>query len=438
MANHKENNGYRPRIADKILREKLEAKGAVLIRGPKWCGKTTTAEQQAQSILYLSNPKNREGLLQLAAVDPQILLEGDNPRLLDEWQIVPQLWDAVRFETDHRRKPGQFILTGSAQPVTRNNAAGEKIFHSGTGRFAFIDMLPMSLSESGDSTNQVSLESMFNAPETPIKGMNPHNLRDIAYLMCRGGWPFAASGELSKKAALSQAIDYVDVIVEEDISRVDGTERNPERARKLLRSYARYQGTQTPVSQIRKDLMTNENDSLSDDTINSYLNALRQIFVVKDMEAWNPNLQSKTAIRTTPTRYFIDPSIATAVLRVGPEDLINDLKTFGLIFETMCVRDLRIYAEALDGDVYHYRDSNGLECDAVVHLRNGKYGLIEIKLGGEKLIEEGVKNLQKLESILDTTKMPAPSFLMILTAVGDYAYRRSDGIYIVPIGTMTI
>lgn len=437
MATKNENNDYRPRFADKILSEKLEAKGAVLIRGPKWCGKTTTAEQQAQSILYLSNPKDRAGVLQLATIDPGALLEGETPRLLDEWQIAPQLWDAVRFETDHRRKPGQFILTGSAQPVTRNNDNGFSIFHSGTGRFAIIDMLPMSLSESGDSTNQVSLKTLFSDPCASVRGNNKHNIKDIAFLMCRGGWPYATSTELSDKAALSQAFDYVDVVVEEDISRVDGTDRNPERARKLLRSYARYQGTQTPISQIRKDLASNENDSLTDDTINSYLNALRQIFVVKDMDAWNPNLQSKTAIRTTPTRYFTDPSIATAALRIGPEDLINDLKTFGLLFETMCVRDLRIYAEALDGDVFHYRDSNGLECDAVIHLKNGKYGLIEIKLGGEKLIEEGVKNLKKLESIIDTTKMPAPSFLMILTAVGDYAYRRADGVCIVPIGSLT-
>lgn len=438
MAEKKENSGYKPRIADGILKEKLESKGAVLVRGPKWCGKTTTAEQQAQSILYLSNPRNRSEILQLAAVDPQILLVGENPRLLDEWQIAPQLWDAVRFETDHRRIPGQFILTGSAQPVTRNNSKDSAIFHSGTGRFAIIDMLPMSLSESGDSTREVSLASMFGNPDVGIRGFNRHSIKDIAYLTCRGGWPYATMKELSKKAALSQALDYVDVVVEEDISRVDDTERNPERARKLLRSYARYQGTQTPISQIRKDLMANENDSLTDDTINSYLNALRQIFVVKDMAAWNPNLQSKTAIRTTPTRYFTDPSIATAALRVGPDDLIYDLKTFGLIFETMCVRDLRVYADALDGDVYHYRDSNGLECDAVVHLRNGKYGLIEIKLGGEKLIEEGVKNLKKLESILDTTRMYSPSFLMILTAVGDYAYRRADGVCVVPIGTLTV
>lgn len=437
MATKNENNDYRPRFADKILSEKLEAKGAVLIRGPKWCGKTTTAEQQAQSILYLSNPKDRAGVLQLATIDPGALLEGETPRLLDEWQIAPQLWDAVRFETDHRRKPGQFILTGSAQPVTHNNNTVFSIFHSGTGRFAIIDMLPMSLSESGDSTNQVSLKMLFSDPYASVRGKNKHNIKDIAFLMCRGGWPYATSTELSEKSALSQAFDYVDVVVEEDISRVDGTDRNPERARKLLRSYARYQGTQTPISQIRKDLASNENDSLTDDTINSYLNALRQIFVVKDMDAWNPNLQSKTAIRTTPTRYFTDPSIATAALRIGPEDLINDLKTFGLLFETMCVRDLRIYAEALDGDVFHYRDSNGLECDAVIHLKNGKYGLIEIKLGGEKLIEEGVKNLKKLESIIDTTKMPTPSFLMILTAVGDYAYRRSDGVCIVPIGSLT-
>ncbi len=437
MTINQENNSYRPRFADKILQDKLEAKGAVLIRGPKWCGKTTTAEQHARSILYLSNLKNKTGILELASVDPQILLEGDNPRLLDEWQIAPQLWDAVRFEIDHRRRPGQFILTGSAQPVTRNNSEANKIFHTGTGRFAIIDMFPMSLSESGDSTKEVSLDFIFKNPGANIKGFNKFDIKDIAFLMCRGGWPYATINELSKKAALSQAFDYIDVVVEEDISRVDNTERNPERARKLLRSYARYQGTQTPVTQIRNDLAANEKDSITDDTVNSYLNALRQIFVVKDMDAWNPNLQSKTAIRTTPTRYFTDPSIATAALRVGPDDLLNDLKTFGLIFETMCVRDLRVYAEVIDGDIFHYRDSNGLECDAVIHLKNGKYGLIEIKLGGEKLIEEGVKNLRKLESIIDTSKMPSPSFLMILTAVGNYAYRRPDGVYVVPIATLT-
>lgn len=424
---------YRPRIADRLLRDKLEAKGAVLVRGPKWCGKTTTAEQQAGSVIYMTLPSTRKVYRELAQIDPQQLLSGMTPRLIDEWQDAPELWDTIRYEVDHRHKRGQFILTGSAVPVRKNDEI--PIFHSGTGRFAIIDMLPMTLFESGDSTGEVSLEELFTEPQV-IRGNNGHSLSDIAFLTCRGGWPFAIADDMTRKAALSQALDYIDIVAEEDISRVDGIERNVERARQILRSYARFQGTQTPISKIREDVKVNDSDTITDDTISSYLNALRQIFVIKDMPAWNPNLQSKAAIRTSPTRYFTDPSIATASLRVGPEDLINSLSTFGLLFETLCIRDLRVYAQALDGDVYHYRDSNGLECDAVVHLRNGKYGLIEIKLGGEKLIEEGVANLKKLVSLLNTDKMGNPSFCMILTAVGEFAYRRPDGVYIVPIGCL--
>lgn len=424
---------YRPRIADELLKDKLDAKGAVLVRGPKWCGKTTTAEQVANSVLYMSNPSSRKANIELAKIDPQLLLEGETPRLIDEWQIAPELWDAVRFEVDHRRKRGQFILTGSAVPLKRD--VRETITHSGTGRFAIIDMLPMSLYESGDSSGEVSLANLFTAPKL-IKGSDHHTLKEIAFLTCRGGWPFAIVENMNEKAALSQARDYVDIVAEEDISRVDGIERNVERTRALLRSYSRLQGTQTPVSQITKDMAANDNDTITDVTTASYLNALRQIFVIRDMESWNPNLQSRTAIRTTPTRYFSDPSIAAASLRIGPDDLIRGLSYFGLLFETLCVRDLRVYAQALDGDVFHYRDSNGLECDAVVHLRDGRYGFVEIKLGGDKLIEEGCNNLLKLESIIDKAKMGEPSFKMILTAVGDYAYRNSKGIYIVPIGTL--
>jgi hypothetical protein len=426
---------YFARLADEWLKEKLDAKGAVLVRGPKWCGKTTTAEQQAKSILYMSDPSTRGMNIQLASIDPGTLLAGDTPRLIDEWQIAPELWDAVRFEVDHRRDRGQFILTGSAVPEYRDSTDAQKIYHTGTGRFAIIDMYPMSLYESEDSTGEVSLGDLFTSPQI-IRGTNPHNLERIAYLVCRGGWPYAIDPDLSVKASLSQAFDYIDLVVEEDISRVGGVERNVERARAIMRSYARFQGTQTPISMIRKDIASNDNSSISDDTIASYLNALRQIFVIKDMASWNPNLQSKTAIRTSPTRYFIDPSIATAALGVGPSDLINGLSTFGLLFETLCARDLRVYAKSLDGDVFHYRDSNGLECDAVVHLRNGQYGLVEVKLGGDHLIEEGAANLKKLSSIIDTTRMNAPSFMMILTAVGQYAYRREDGIYIVPVGCL--
>lgn len=423
---------YRPRIADRLIADKLEAKGAVLIRGPKWCGKTTTGEQFANSVIYVDQPSMRNNIEQLAKIDPSLLLEGLTPRLIDEWQLIPTIWDAVRFEVDHRRKRGQFILTGSAVPIDRKK---EDVRHTGAGRFAIIEMLPMSLYESGDSNGSVSLTALFNE-DKHIKGISSHTLNDIAFLTCRGGWPFAITEDLSEKAVLSQARDYLDIVAEEDISRVDGVKRNVERARIILRSYARFQGTQTPLSKIRQDISANDNDTITDDTIASYLNALRQIYVVKDLEAWNPNIKSKAAIRSTPTRYFTDPSIATAAIRIGPKELINDLKAFGLFFETLCIRDLRVYASAIDGDVYHYRDSNGLECDAVVHLRNGKYGLIEIKLGGDKLIEEGCGNLHKLKTLIDAEKMGQPSFMMILTAVGQYAYCREDGICVVPIGCL--
>lgn len=423
---------YRPRLADTILKDKLEAKGAVVIRGPKWCGKTTTAEQFAKSVLYVDQPAEWETVIRLAEINPSVLLQGPTPRLLDEWQLVPSLWDAVRYEVDHRRVPGQFILTGSAVPENRDSG---QIRHSGVGRFSIIQMYTMTLFESGDSSGSVSLGNLFDTPRH-IEGISQLQLQDIAFFCCRGGWPYAINNGLSRKAALSQAVDYLDIVVEEDISRVDGIKRDTERVRTLLRSYARFQGTQTPVSKIREDLKSNNNEKISDDTINSYLNALRQIYVIKDMTAWNPNLKSKAAIRTTPTRYFIDPSIATAALRIGPDDLMKDLKAFGFIFETLCVRDLRVYAESLDGDVYHFRDSNGLECDAVIHLRNGRFGLVEIKLGGDKLIEEGVRNLKKLEQVLDESKVGSPSFLMILTAVGQFAYRREDGVYVVPISCL--
>lgn len=421
---------YKKRLIEPVIQGKLESKGALLIRGPKWCGKTTTAEQFANSVLYVSQPGKFKTNLEIAAVDPSLLLEGDTPRLIDEWQLTPQIWDAVRFTVDHRSLPGQFILTGSAVPPGR-----DEIFHSGTGRFAIIDMYPMSLYESGDSTGEVSLSELFAGIEK-IRGINPYKIQDMAYFMCRGGWPYTVNGVLRRQASLEQASDYIDLVVKEDISRVDNVERNPARARTLLRSYARHQGTQTPVSSLRKDIAANDNDSISDDTITSYLNALRQIFVIDDMPAWNPNIRSRAAIRSTPTRYFIDPSIAAAALSVNPDNLINDLNTFGLLFETLCARDLRVYSQNIGGTVYHYRDSNGLECDMVIHLKNGAYGLVEVKLGGDKLIEQGVNTLKKLESIIDTSRMPAPSFMMVLTAAGDYAYRRTDGVYVVPVGCL--
>lgn len=419
---------YKHRIADGILEKKLRSKGAVLIEGPKWCGKTTTAEQQARSILYMDNPASFESNLQMAEIDPGILLEGDTPRLVDEWQLAPKLWDTMRFEVDHRHQVGQFILTGSAVPSDE-----ESMKHSGTGRFSWLTMRPMSLYESGESNGKVSLSHLFESREN-IVATNSLRIDDIAFLICRGGWPFACS--LQGDAALAQAFDYVDAVIKKDVSRVDGTNRNITTTRLLMRSYARNQGSQATIGTIVADMMTNDENERGIKTAGSYLDALRKIFVIEDSEAWNPNLRSKTAIRTANTRYFIDPSIGTAVLGLGPKDLINDLNTMGLFFETLCVRDLRIFADALDGQVFHYRDKSGLECDAVIHLRNGRYGLVEIKLGGDRLINEGASNLLALVDKINTDKMKEPSFLMVLTGTGDFAYRRKDGVYVVPIGCL--
>ena len=419
---------YKKRIADRILKNKLEGKGAILIEGPKWCGKTTTAEQLASSVLYMDDPQRKDQNIMMSEINPGRLLQGSAPRLIDEWQLAPKLWDAIRFEVDHRKELGQFILTGSAVPPDT-----QEITHSGTGRFSWLTMRPMSVYESGESTGEVSLRELFNSPET-IDGESNIDIEKLAFMVCRGGWP--QSVDMKYNVALQQAFDYYDAVVNWDINRADGVQKNKERVKRLMRSYARNQGSQVSISTIRQDIIVNDESDISEDTVSAYLNALRKIFVIEDMPAWNPNLRSKTAIRTSDTRYFIDPSIATASLGIGPKNLINDLKTFGLMFETLCVRDLRVYAEALDGNVYHYRDKENLECDAVVHLRNGTYGLIEIKLGGNKLIEEGAVNLKTLNSKLDTEKMKNPSFLMILVGTGDFAYRRDDGIYVVPVGCL--
>jgi predicted AAA+ superfamily ATPase len=420
---------YKKRIVDEILERRLKHKGAILIEGAKWCGKTTTAEKHASSVLYMSDPNVKDQNMMLADINPSLLLRGDSPRLIDEWQLAPKLWDAVRFEVDHRDGFGHFLLTGSAVPPKTTD-----IHHTGTGRFAWLKMRPMSLWESGDSNGEVRLSELFTSMEKEIYAINTLNLEQLTYLICRGGWPQAA--ELTGEDALEQAFDYYDAVVKSDISRVDGIKRDEQHIRRLMRSYARNQGTQTSHAAIGKDMQIHEEDTLSNDTVSSYTNALRKIFVIEDMTAWNPNLRSKTAIRTSDTRYFVDPSIATAALGIGPSDLINDLNTCGLLFETMCIRDLRVFADALHGNVYHYRDKSGLECDAVVHLRNGSYGLIEIKLGGDKLIEEGAGSLKALSALIDTTKMKKPAFLMVLVGTAPYAYRRADGVYVVPIGCL--
>lgn len=416
---------YKPRIADKLLARKMAGKGAVLIEGPKWCGKTTTAKQQAKSMLNLGDSNVLRQSLQMMELSPITLLEGDTPRLIDEWQTIPPLWDTIRSEVDRRGDFSQFILTGSSVLPD-----AESTIHSGTGRFARIKMRPMSLLESGESTGSVSLTKLFEGE--PLKPqVNQKGLEDIAYYTCRGGWPQATL--LEGEIALDQALDYFDSVVERDIQRVDGVKRNADRARLLLRSYARHIFQQVSYATIKADMLSNDSQTLDEDTVADYIKALKRLFVIEDLEAWNPNIRSKAAIRTSDTRHFVDPSIGTAALGLGPKDLMNDLESFGLFFEDLAVRDLRIFADVLDGRLYHYRDSSGLECDTVLHRRNGTYALIEIKLGGEKAIEEAADSMKQLAETIDHTRMPQPAFLMVLTAVGPYAYRRPDGVFVVPI-----
>ena len=419
---------YKPRIADQLLIRKLRGKGAVLIEGPKWCGKTTTAQQQATSILDLGNMDTLKQSKQMMEISPTTLLQGETPRLIDEWQTIPSLWDNIRTEVDARGEVAQFILTGSSVPPQV-----DETIHSGTGRFGRIRMRPMSLFESGDSSGCVALSELFGGITfTPQN--NRLDLNKIAFLTCRGGWPQAVL--IDEQYALDQAFDYVDSVVERDIQRIDGTRRSAERARLLMRSYARNISQQVSYATIKSDMLSNDSKTLDEDTVADYIGALKRLFVIEDLEAWNPNIRSKSAIRTSDTRHFVDPSIATAILGLGPDDLIGDLESFGLLFEDLAVRDLRVYAEALDGKLYHYRDSSGLECDTVLHRRNGDYALIEIKLGGERLIEEAAKSLLKLVETIDTSRMNSPRFMMVLTAVGQYAYQRPDGIFVIPIGCL--
>lgn len=434
-------NGYKNRVADRLLAEKLEAFGAVLIEGPKYCGKTTLATQQAGSILSMADTDTLGQNLALARTNISRLLAGETPRLIDEWQIAPQFWDAVRNEVDKRNEDGQFMLTGSAVPPkpkkdeNGNIIEEENIHHTGTGRISSLRLRTMSLWESEDSTGDVSLEELFINPDT-VDGVSNIDLDRLAYLTCRGGWPKAVLKK-SEKAALAQAFDYYDSVVSNDIKRVDDIDRDEELTKRIMRSYARNQGTQATVGTILADIKSNGDERMSDSTVYSYIKALKEIFVIEDSIAWNPNLRSKTAIRTSDTRYFIDPSIATAALGMGPKDLINDMETFGFIFETLAIRDLRVYADALDGKVYHYRDKNNLECDAVIHLRNGSYGLVEVKIGGAELIKEGAESLKTLSSKIDSTRMKTPSFMMVLTGIGKFAYKRpEDGVLVVPIGCL--
>jgi predicted AAA+ superfamily ATPase len=415
---------YLSRIADRVLRTALEASGAVLIEGPKWCGKTRTAVESAASTLFMQDPDYTESYLKAADTKPSLLLRGETPRLIDEWQMAPVLWDAVRHAVDQRGASGQFILTGSAVP--KDNA----VRHTGAGRISRIRMRPMTLFESLESSGDVSLKSLFDNTGDG-EGVSFLTIEKLAFALTRGGWP-ASVGE-KESVALRRVHDYVDTVIHTDVSRVDGVERNPARMRALMRSLARNVSAAVNLTTIRNDIAGDE-DTISDKTISSYLNALRRIFVVEDLPAWNPAMRSKTALRTSPKRHFTDPSVATAVLRASPAGLLGDFNTFGLMFESLCVRDLRVYAQAIDGEVFHYRDKSGLEADAIVQLRDGRWGAVEVKMGAKE-IETAAENLKKLKGKINLDKMNEPSFLMVLTAT-EFAYRRADGVYIVPIGCL--
>jgi predicted AAA+ superfamily ATPase len=421
---------YRKRIVDEILDLKLSSSAAVLVEGPKWCGKTTTCLQVAKSCVFMDEPTKRTQNMELAVIAPEKILSGGYPRLIDEWQIAPQLWDAIRYKADRESIIGGYMITGSAVPVDIN-----ELKHSGTGRFSWIKMRPMSLWESGESSGAVSLTELFKGKIISVADAIPFELEQMSEIVCRGGWP--QSLLMRGRGRFETAKNILQAIVERDISRVDKRERNPDRALRLMRSYARIQGTQATAKVIKADLAASEMIKIDDDTIYSYLNALRKLFVIEDSHAWCPNLRTKDSVRTSDTRYFVDPSIAVAALGSGPGELMNDLKTFGFLFETMAVRDLRVYAESLGGEVRHYHDKTGLECDAVIHLSNGSYALFEVKLGGKHLIEEGVKTLKTLSNLIVEKKLREPAFKMIVTAVGEYAYvRKEDGIIVCPLSAL--
>lgn len=416
---------YLPRVYDEILTKKLNLYGAILITGPKWCGKSTTAKQIAKSILELQNPRTRENNLEIAKTRPDLLLEGDKPRLIDEWQDAPSIWDAIRYDVDNTGLKNQYILTGSVTPRE------DEPKHTGTGRIIRILMRPMSLYESNDSTGEVSLKDLFDSNDE-IKGISNKEYEDIAYLCARGGWP--GSLTVSKEGSIIIARDYLESLIANDINTIDSVYRNPERLRTILRSLARNICTSANLSTIKNDTSYNDSE-ISEKTISDYINALSKLYVIDDVKAWCPKLRSKTDIRTSPKRCFIDPSIAVASLRATDKDLLKDFNTFGLIFESLVLRDLKIYAQTLDGDVFYYRDKSGLESDAIIHLKDGRWGAVEIKLGSEDAINEASENLIKLSNVVDVKEMNEPSFLAIITA-GKYAYRRPDGVYVIPITTL--
>jgi predicted AAA+ superfamily ATPase len=415
---------YLPRLIEDKLGKQLKAAGCVAIEGPKWCGKSTTAKRFSKTVVELQRAKILELYRTYLTTEEDNVLKGERPILFDEWQKLPELWDLIRWDIDTNGGRGQYILTGSAKPTEDVKR------HSGTGRIARIIMRPMSLYESRESTGEVSLRDLFDGVPS-ISGNSDVTFNRIAHLVCRGGWPEAIGDD--DQTALLIADNYYMALTETDITDVDGIKRNPDRARKILRSYARQISSFASNTTIQDDVSVN-NGTLDDKTLTSYSNAFRKLYVIEDMPAWSPKLRSKSVIRTADKRQFVDPSIAAAALGASPADLINDLNTFGMLFESLCVRDLRVYADSIGGKVYQYRDSSGLEADAIVHLKNGEWGAVEIKLGGN-MIDDAAKNLLNLVHNVDTDNMKKPKFLMVLTGL-NYAYRRPDGVYVVPIGCL--
>lgn len=417
---------YLPRIADEQLVWYLKTSGAVQIEGPKWCGKTSTGEQCAKSTVFLQDPDVGPSLLALVDSKPSAILEGEKPRLIDEWQMAPQIWDAVRFSVDRNKQRGQYILTGSATPKKRPA-------HSGVGRIARLRMHTMSLFETGESTGAVSLRALFgdaNDYQKQIGTVAQLDVDDLAFITCRGGWPQAVT-ENDRQIALAQASNYVTEMLDSDIDELEGKKRNSTWLRAIMRSYARNIATEASLATIRNDM---QGDQPSDVTVADYIDALKRAFVIEDLEAWNPKLRSKTAVRTSPTRHFCDPSIAAVMLGATPEMLLSDFDTFGLLFESLCIHDLRIYASAINGEVKHYRDKTGLEADAVIVLPNGQWAAVEVKMGNSR-IDEGAKHLLRLTNRVESAHEGEPAFLMVVTST-QAAYQRDDGVLVVPLATL--
>ena len=415
---------YLPRIVDKEIDELMEIMGAILIEGCKWCGKSTTGLYHAKSVIEFQNPDRKQEYDNIRNTKPSLFLNGEKPRMFDEWQMYPVVWDSVRTDVDHTGLKGQYILTGSAKP-----SEGETM-HTGTGRISRVLMRPMSLFESSESTGEVSFGDILAGKD--ISGVSKLSLEDIASIIVRGGWP--ASISIKSDAKYRIAKEYVKSLIHEEVRSVDGVERNTEKMQNVLRSLARNISTQVSNSTIEADIKNNFDNDISRPTLTDYLNTLEKLFVIEDVKATNLNLRSKYALRTKPKKYFVDPSIATAILDLKPMDLINDLNTFGFMFESLCIRDLKIYTESLGGDVTFYRDERGFEVDAILRMPSGKWGAIEIKLGAG-YIDEAANNLLKFKEHVDIKKCGEPSFLLVLTGT-NYSYKRDDGVYVVSIGTL--